>query len=224
MGINLCKNRVYYNRMSVKIINFEKSKDLPRSINPGKNRKLPQVRPKIDLENILDNMEKKDEKKVLFNDIVEIAQYEKPPELVSKNSPLKSSGNSIIDLFQKTNKSPSPNSRKKQKEITEYFKKEIETLDTKLGKRTRSPSPIRCSSPVKNYYKNNFERKPSPIKSSLNKELSTRKFKVCLDINWFKERPFLVYNKNIIKKIDRKTKLSKIPYDDAFILYSILGF
>lgn len=211
--------------MSIKIINFEnKVKDIERSVNPGKNRKLPNNRPKIDLENILNNMEKKDDKKVLFSDVVEVAQYEKPPELIPNLSPLKSNKSSVIDLLnlksEKTSRSPSPNTKKKQHEITEYFKKEIETLDTKLGKRTRSPSPIRCSSPVKNYYKSNFDRKVSPEKIKKFKN----KVKILLDINWFKERPTLVYNQKIKNKIEKKIKISKIPYEDALILYSVLGF
>lgn len=209
--------------MSIKIINFTgKEKELERSTNPGKIRKLPINRPKVDIENILNKIgtskEINEDKKVLFNDVVEIAQYEKPPELVRQQSPLKKQ-ETIIDILNNKSRSPSP--KIKQREITEYFKKEIETLDSKLGKRTRSPSPIRCSSPVKNYYKSNYDTKKSPIKTVNSK---MRKVKIKLDKNWFKERSILIYNEKTKKKIENKLKISKLPKEEAVIIYSVLGF
>jgi len=210
--------------MSIKIINFDKKNtELERSVNPSRIRKLPINRPKQNLETILNNIspketneEKKDDKKVLFNDVVEIAQYEKPSELKSTQISLIKKP-TVVDIL--NNRTPSP--KRKQKEITEFFKKEIETLDSKLGKRTRSPSPIRCSSPVKNYYKSNYDTKKSPVKSTNSK---MRKVRIKLDKNWFKERPFLIYNEKTKKKVENKLKISKLPKEEAVIIYSVLGF
>jgi hypothetical protein len=201
--------------MSIKVINFT-NKDLPRSTNPGKIRKLPQNRPKIDLDEILNKIspkeEKIEEKKVLFNEVVEIAQYEKPPELVRIPSPLNKK-NTVVELLH--SKSPSP--KRKQKEITEYFKKEIETLDNKLGKRTRSPSPIRTSSPVRNYYKTNYN-------NNTDKKIRMRRIKLKLDRNWFKKRDRIVYEPSLLEKLEKTKLLYKRPYEDLFIGKFILGY
>jgi hypothetical protein len=222
--------------MSIKIINLDKQ--VERSINPIKPRKIPINRPKEDLNTLLDKMNlvsvipskenlEKENKKVLFNDIVEIAQYEKPPELVKNISPLKPNKPTVIDFLNNSinnpiSKSPSPN-RKKQKEITEYFKKEIETLDNKLGKRTRSPSPIRNSSPVKNFYKTNYESKKSPE----SKKKNIKNVKIKLDKNWFKCRDYIIYDKYSYNNYDTfklKSQIKKIDMEDLFILKYILSY
>lgn len=208
--------------MSLKIINFNNSK-IERSANPPKTRKLPTTRPKTDLDTILNNigspepteLKPTENKKVLFNDIVEIAQYEKPSV-----SPLKSRKLTVVDLLnnpEKPNKSPSP--RKKHKDLNDYFKKEIETLDTKLGRRTRSPSPVRCSSPVKNYYKTNFDRKKSPERIS-----SKKIVKVKLDRNWFKTRDFLIKTNEPIEKLELKSKIKKMDLEDVLIFKYVLDY
>jgi hypothetical protein len=205
--------------MSIKIINFNnKTKDdIERSKNPGKVRKLPINRPKIDIENILNKIgSSSQDKKVLFNDVVEIAQYEKPPEIVKSISPLISNKKSIIEHLEKPNRTPSPN--RKQREITEYFKKEIENLDIKLGKRTRSPSPLRSSSPVKNFYKLQEKSNISPVK-----KLRQKTIKVKLDKNWFKIRDNLIID-NYIEKLNLKSQISRVPIEDLMIFRNVMGY
>jgi len=203
--------------MSVKIINFDKKTkdDIERSINPGKVRKLPINRPKIDIENILDKIGSTD-KKVLFNDVVEIAQYEKPPELIKSVSPLTTNKKSIIDHLEKPIRTPSP--RRKQREITEFFKKEIENLDSKLGKRTRSPSPLRSSSPVTNFYKLQEKSNISPEKKRKQKT-----YKVKLDKNWFKVREKIIKD-NDFDKLNLKSQIKRVPFEDLIIFRYVMGY